>query len=98
MKEVAGRSNAETSIDFVREMAGGALYQLHPVTGRKHQIRIHLAAAGIPIFNDRLYPDFRDTTNDDFSNPLRLLARALSFKDPITGQERCFESERKLMA
>lgn len=98
MKEVEGNSNTETNINFVEEMAGGALYKLQPVTGKKHQIRLHLASLGIPIFNDRLYPDLRDKTDDDFANPLKLLARSLVFKDPITGQERCFESERKLIA
>ncbi|TDI93292.1 MAG: pseudouridine synthase [Caldithrix sp.] len=92
MKEVEGISNAETDISFVEEMAGGALYKLQSVTGKKHQIRLHLASVGIPIFNDRLYPDLRDKTNDDFFNPLRLLVKALIFKDPITGQARCFGS------
>lgn len=98
MKEVEGISNAETNINFVEEIAGGALYNIKPVTGKKHQIRVHLASLGLPIFNDKLYPNLHDKTDDDFAKPLRLLARALTFKDPITGQAMCFESERKLGA
>jgi tRNA pseudouridine32 synthase/23S rRNA pseudouridine746 synthase len=35
-------------------------------------------------------------SQDDFSSPLKLLARSLSFADPLTGRERFFESERNL--
>ena len=104
MKEVAGEPNSETYID-VLEQAGAkknvaTRYQLNPVTGRKHQLRLHLAALGIPIVNDKLYPDvtfasgFKST--DDFSSPLKLLARSISFQDPLTGQVLYFESSRNL--
>jgi tRNA pseudouridine32 synthase/23S rRNA pseudouridine746 synthase len=57
---------------------------------------VHLAALGVPIINDKLYPDVQPCKADDFSCPLKLLARALSFQDPLTGQDRCFKSSREL--
>jgi tRNA pseudouridine32 synthase/23S rRNA pseudouridine746 synthase len=96
MKEVSGPANSETHINTVRNLGCNTLYQLVPVTGRKHQLRLHLAALGIPIINDKLYPAMSISDNDDFSNPLKLLAKSLSFQDPLTGQQRYFESGMKL--
>jgi hypothetical protein len=57
----------------------------------------HLAALGIPIVNDKLYPRMScATAEDDLSSPLQLLAKSISFQDPVTGQLRYFESDRKL--
>jgi tRNA pseudouridine32 synthase/23S rRNA pseudouridine746 synthase len=96
MKEVEGEPNSETYIDVLKRMNGKSLYQLNPVTGRKHQLRLHLSALGIPIVNDKLYPDMSFADSDDFSKPLKLLAKSVTFEDPLTGRERYFESGRKL--
>jgi tRNA pseudouridine32 synthase / 23S rRNA pseudouridine746 synthase len=96
MQEVEGIANSETRIDVLKRMGSITLYQLIPVTGRKHQLRVHLAALGIPIVNDRLYPDVTPCDEDDFSHPLKLLARSVAFSDPLTGEERHFESGREL--
>ena len=96
MKEVEGEPNSETRIDALKTLAGPTLYQLRPVTGKKHQLRLHLSALGIPILNDRLYPIAHPVADDDFSNPLKLLARSVSFRDPLTGREHFFESGRKI--
>ena len=96
MREVEGEPNSETHIDVLRRTDGVSLYQLTPVTGRKHQLRLHLSALGIPIVNDKIYPELRADEGDDFSNPLKLLAKSVSFLDPLTGRERHFESGREL--
>ena len=96
MKEVPGVANSETHISTLSNLGCNTLYKLVPVTGRKHQLRVHLAALGIPIINDKLYPAMSPSDDDDFSSPLKLLAKSLSFQDPITGQQRYFESEMKL--
>jgi tRNA pseudouridine32 synthase/23S rRNA pseudouridine746 synthase len=63
---------------------------LIPVTGRKHQLRLHLAALGIPVINDKLYPAMTSSDDDDFSSPLKLLAKSISFQDPLTGRQHNF--------
>ncbi len=57
MKEVAGRAKLRTSHQPHQQSWDAiTLYQLIPTTGRKHQLRLHLAALGIPVINDKLYP------------------------------------------
>ena len=96
MQEVSGEINAETHIEMLENLGEVALYRLRPVTGKKHQLRVHMAALGIPIINDRFYPQLLAEKADDFSQPLQLLARSISFKDPYTGRERYFESGKVL--
>lgn len=96
MKEVEGEPNSETYIEVLEKMNDVTRYQMTPVTGRKHQIRLHLSGLGIPIVNDKLYPVMKPAEDDDFSSPLQLLAKSISFHDPLTGQERCYESMRAL--
>jgi len=96
MKEVPGAANSETAVSRIRDLDRNSLYQLIPVTGRKHQLRLHLAGLGIPVINDRLYPVMSRAETDDFSSPLKLLAKSLSFQDPISGRQLYFESGMKL--
>jgi tRNA pseudouridine32 synthase / 23S rRNA pseudouridine746 synthase len=96
MKEAEGEPNSETRVELLEETQGAALYRLTPITGRKHQLRLHMAALGAPIFNDRLYPDVKPEARGDFSDPLMLLAKSVAFEDPLTNRERRFESERRL--
>ncbi len=95
-REVAGEPNSETSIDVLEIKGGLARYALSPVTGKKHQLRVHMSALGIPIRNDRMYPPVEVTPDDDFALPLRLLAKSIAFTDPLTGQARRFESRLSL--
>ncbi|MFC8734378.1 pseudouridine synthase [Luteimicrobium sp. NPDC057192] len=74
------------------------LYRLEPRTGRTHQLRLHLARLGVPILGDPFYPELRDVAEDDWSDPLQLLARAVAFTDPFTRELRTFESRRRLAA
>jgi tRNA pseudouridine32 synthase/23S rRNA pseudouridine746 synthase len=97
MKEVEGEPNSETRVSLMARAGDAALYEARPLTGRKHQVRLHLSALGIPVLNDRLYPEvLAPPAPEDFSAPLKLLAKSVSFRDPLTGRERHFESGRKL--
>jgi tRNA pseudouridine32 synthase/23S rRNA pseudouridine746 synthase len=69
---------------------------LTPITGRKHQLRVHLAALGAPIANDRMYPSLSHRAAGDWSAPLQLLAKRLTFSDPLSGAERRFCSDFQL--
>jgi tRNA pseudouridine32 synthase/23S rRNA pseudouridine746 synthase len=96
MKEVDGEVNAETLISVLQVKDEHALYQLEPLTGKMHQLRVHMNSLGLPILNDGFYPHALPCKGDDFSSPLKLLARSLSFVDPVTGEARFFESVRHL--
>lgn len=86
-----GVANAETLVELV---GADGLYRLTPRTGRTHQLRVHMASLGIPIEGDPLYPNVIDVAADDFSTPLRLLARRIEFTDPRSGVRREFVSRR----
>jgi tRNA pseudouridine32 synthase / 23S rRNA pseudouridine746 synthase len=88
--EESGEPNAETRVEHL----GGGLYRLTPRTGRTHQLRVHMAALGIPITGDPLYPNVIDVAPDDFSRPLQLLAHRLEFDDPLSGRSYGFTSRR----
>lgn len=94
--EEPGEPNSETRIELIDTVGDRARYRLFPRTGKTHQLRIHLSSLGIPIENDPYYPVFTSVPADDFSRPLQLLARALKFTDPITGEARRFVSARNL--
>ncbi|HEY4092732.1 MAG TPA: pseudouridine synthase [Luteibacter sp.] len=93
MQEVPGEPNARTVIEVLERGEGLWRYRLQPVTGRKHQLRVHMAALGAPIAGDVFYPTLRDEP-PGFAEPMCLLARELFFIDPLSGAERVFRSER----
>lgn len=96
MEVVEGEANSETFIEVLERRDNLARYQLTPVTGKKHQLRAHMAALGIPILNDLIYPVHKAGDQDDFKKPLQLLAKRIAFVDPITGEKRSFESKLTL--
>jgi len=75
MQEGPGASNTETAVE-VRETHGDLWrYGLFPVTGKKHQLRVHMTALGASICNDPFYPEVIKDAVDDYANPLKLLAQ-----------------------
>jgi tRNA pseudouridine32 synthase/23S rRNA pseudouridine746 synthase len=105
--------NSETWIDCIERLDAGffdlqtrsatkhslARYLLKPVTGQRHQLRVHMNALGLPLVGDQFYPVVKRGADeaDDFSAPLQLLARTIAFKDPLTGASRTFETRQQLL-
>ena len=98
MEEVTGEVNTDTHIELIEVMKPWAKYLLMPGSGKKHQLRCHLNALGVPIQYDQIYPVLTpyQEYDLDFLKPLQLLAKEICFKDPITGQERAFRSQKEL--
>ncbi|WP_437339993.1 pseudouridine synthase [Mycobacterium asiaticum] len=88
---VPGAPNAET---VIHQASSDGVYRLTPRTGCTHQLRVHMASLGVPIFGDPLYPKVIAVADDDFSTPLQLLAQRIEFDDPLTGSRREFVSRR----
>lgn len=74
-----------------------AMMELDPLSGKTHQLRVHLASLGLGIINDAFYPRLWDLAPDDYSRPLQLLAHTISFTDPLTGKPRSFSSQQRLI-
>lgn len=121
-REVPGEPNAETLVELAAygpdpagpgTVGAGTVggYRLTPATGRTHQLRVHMAALGLPLLNDPLFPprerpdgpDRADRADGvdgedggDWAGPLQLVARTLEFTDPLTGAPCRFTSARRL--
>lgn len=97
-QEVPGQANSETRIRVLKTEGTRALYQLEPITGKRHQLRVHMNALGLPIEGDQFYPTVLRGPDapEDFSRPLQLLAQSVQFTDPHTGQARVFASQLTL--
>lgn len=99
VQEIADAApNAETQIDLVARHGDRWHLRLRPHTGQMHQLRVHLAGIGLGILHDPFYPELLPEAPDDFDRPLQLLARELSFTDPLSGAARRFRSPRALGA
>jgi tRNA pseudouridine32 synthase/23S rRNA pseudouridine746 synthase len=70
---------------------------LQPLTGQRHQLRVHMHALGLPLLFDGIYPVLTPEGANDFRRPLQLLARTLEFIDPLSGAKRTFDSRRTLL-
>jgi tRNA pseudouridine32 synthase/23S rRNA pseudouridine746 synthase len=97
-QEVEGEPNSETRIHLLKTEGTRALYQLEPVSGKRHQLRVHMMALGLPLEGDQFYPTVLrgPDAEEDFSRPLQLLAKSVIFTDPITGEARAFHSALRL--
>ncbi|WP_168383042.1 RluA family pseudouridine synthase [Acinetobacter indicus] len=93
MQVVDGVPNSETDIELLAHNGHLAKYLLKPVTGKQHQLRVHLNQLGIAILNDPFYPQVQHKTEDDFSAPLQLLAKDICFQDPISKAALAFSSQ-----
>lgn len=101
-----GGKLAVTFYEMLEEYEFLSLVKLNLKTGRTHQIRVHMASAGHPVFGDETYggrePRSVNLTSNMKSRIKNLLdimprqalhARVLGFKHPRTGENLRFETE-----
>ncbi|MGB0895604.1 MAG: pseudouridine synthase [Parashewanella sp.] len=86
MKTTAGEANTHSEIQLIDVKNGRGLFELEPVTGKTHQLRVHMLSIGLPILNDPFYPVLPLAQKSNFSLPLKLLAKQLEFIDPISNK------------
>ena len=97
MGEAEGVVNSRTIVNVLEHNEAWARYLLSPISGKRHQLRVHMAALGMPLLYDSLYPQVRPVNSGDYAQPLQLLAKSVRFVDPITQAEQRFVSRQQLL-
>ncbi len=94
---VPGEINARSRIRLLEVRGDKGRYELEPFTGKTHQLRLHMSLIGAQILNDPFYPVLQpEPSTPDYSAPLQLLAKRLSFTDPLSDKSMQFESSFRL--
>lgn len=83
---------AETHWQRLQQYNGFFSVQLTPITGRSHQLRLHMKMLGHPILGDNLYADLQSLQR---MPRLMLHAYSLSFSHPTTGKAMHFVCEHE---
>lgn len=96
MRVTEGQANSHSVIRCLRQSTQQALFELHPITGKTHQLRVHMQALGWPILNDKYYPTLQPLTADNYTDPLQLVAKEIRFIDPVTQLPRRFRYDGDL--
>jgi len=78
---------SHTEYTVLKESKGLSLLEIRLLTGRKHQIRVHLSEMGHPVVGDRKYGK-----GDDAYGTLALHAKSISFTHPVSGKRLTFET------
>ena len=95
---VPGEVNAISDISLIKRDNDLGLFELTPHSGKTHQLRLHMLSLGMPIMHDTYYPVLQPKQAPQFNQPLQLLAKQLSFTDPLSQQPQQFYSKQQLSA
>lgn len=96
MEVCPGPVNARSLLCLLAVRGDRAHLLLSPLSGKKHQLRLHCSGLGLPIVGDRFYPELQPAAPDDFRHPLQLLAKSLEFPDPLSGRRLRLDTGRSL--
>jgi len=77
----------------IDKLGDRALVMCWPLTGRTHQIRVHMAAVGHPIWADEIYGHVPTTTAEKTDLKLGLRAIRISYKDPFMAEQVSIEAD-----
>lgn len=85
--EEPGSPNAHSRVTLLDQKGPYGFYRLAPLTGKTHQLRVHMNSLGIPLVGDPLYPVILEDGPDDPTplHTLQLLAAHLHCQEPIEG-------------
>jgi tRNA pseudouridine32 synthase / 23S rRNA pseudouridine746 synthase len=99
MREVQGDHNSHTVATLLSVERGFAAWSLEPITGKRHQLRVHMQAMGFPLLHDRIYPELLPARDRSAPLPqsLQLLAFEIGFVDPLTNEALQFSSRQRLL-
>lgn len=81
MPKKLGGENAITNYKVLKKLKDHTLLELNPITGRTHQIRVHLSYIGHPIIGDKIYSKNAKIYN---MTCFALIAKEIHFNHPIT--------------
>lgn len=84
---IANGQNAQTEYRVLKQVDGASLVELRLLTGRTHQIRVHMSYIGHPLYGDDMYD-----AKDDFSRQA-LNCFYLEFPDPFSNEIRKLKIE-----
>ena len=79
---------AQTAYKVLKESSRFSLLEINLLTGRKNQIRVHLANKGHPVVGDRKYGKPKDAFRR-----VALHSKSISFKHPVSGRQMTFETK-----
>ena len=77
----SGGENAITNYEVLKRLKEHTLMKLNPITGRTHQIRVHLSSIGHPIIGDKIYSKNAKIYK---MKSFALIAKEIHFIHPIT--------------
>ena len=95
MAAVQGGREAITLWRIIKELRGASLLDIRILTGRTHQIRVHMASAGHPVLGDALYggPSHLTVNDAQVKIPRQMLhAARLELTHPATGERLCWKA------
>ncbi|MCL4552379.1 MAG: pseudouridine synthase [Candidatus Marsarchaeota archaeon] len=86
--DVAKGKLSHTAYKVLKETKDLTLLEVDLLTGRKHQIRVHLADIGHPVVGDRKYGK-----GNEARTRLALHALSITFRHPFSGEQLTFETK-----